>query len=136
MFTTKPITLYELLSLVISAGGFLSVIITLYFLIQQTRYSAILLKETLFSPLDNKQFELDKIFIDYPEYRKYFYNGVTLGSNVSDKNTQITAIAEYILDYFAEIIHQKKVYRNVIDIDYWMEYMEDYFAKSPIYVQF
>lgn len=132
MIDMKPITLYEFLSLVISLGGFLTVIVTLYYLIQQTRHSAIVLKDTLFAPLYSQQLEISKLFIEHPEYRKYFYDGVDIDFNDSDKNSQIYAVAEHILDYFAAIIFQKKAHGDVIDINCWTRYIKDCFAKSPI----
>lgn len=132
MIDSKPITLYELLSLIISTAGFIGIIATLWFLNRQTRIADRALRENLLIPLKNQQLELDKLFIDFPHLRKYFYNGEVFKEDSSDAYAQAAAIAEYILDHMAAIMPQRTADGEMLISTIWREYIKDSFYNSPI----
>jgi len=125
-------TLYELLSLIISAAGFIGVIITLYLMNRQTRMSDRELKENLLVPLKTQQLELDKLFVERPHLRKYFYNGEIISEDKSDEYAQAAAVAEYMLDHFAAVMSHTTTEGKPLISTIWREYMKDCFAHSPI----
>lgn len=131
MVDVKAMTLYELLSLIISAAGFIGVIITLLFLYRQTRMSDRELRENLLIPLKTQQLEIDKLFIERPHLRKYFYDGVSLGEDEPDEYAQVSATAEYILDHFASVLLHTTADGAPLTSTIWREYMKDSFANSP-----
>jgi hypothetical protein len=74
---------------------------------------------------------IDEVFIEHPQYRKYFYDRVRLpNSTVPD---DILAVAEYKLDFvdyfFSQIEHLD---RDKYEYDTWKAYVEDSFRSSPI----
>ena len=131
MVDPKAMTLYELLSLIISAAGFIGVIITLLFLYRQIRMSDRELKENLLIPLKTQQLEIDKLFIERPHLRKYFYDGVIIGGDTSDEYAQVSATAEYILDHFAFVLLHTTAEGEPLTSTIWREYMKDSFGHSP-----
>lgn len=132
MIDVKALTLYELLSLIISAAGFIAVIITLYLLTRQTRMSARELRENLLIPLKTQQLELDRLFVEHPHIRKYFYNGENISEDKQDEYAQVAAVAEYILDHFAAVISHTTADGQPLISTIWREYMKDCFVKSPV----
>lgn len=132
MVDVKALTLYELLSLIISAAGFIAVIITLYLLNRQTRMSARELRENLLIPLKTQQLELDKLFVEHPHIRKYFYNGENIDEDKKDEYAQVAAVAEYILDHLAAVISHTTAEGQPLTSTIWREYMKDCFANSPV----
>jgi hypothetical protein len=132
LMDAKAMTLYELLSLIISAAGFVAVILTLYFLNRQTRMSDRELKENLLIPLKTQQLELDRLFVEYPHVRKYFYKGEVISDDGSDEYARVAALAEYILDHFAAVISHTTADGKPLTSTIWREYINDCFVNSPI----
>ncbi|HEX8148936.1 MAG TPA: hypothetical protein VF591_17260 [Pyrinomonadaceae bacterium] len=131
MVDLKALTLYELLSLIISAAGFVGVIITLIFLYRQTRMSDRELRENLLVPLKTQQLELDRLFVEHPHLRKYFYDGARVPEDKPDEYAQVAATAEYILDHFAAIMLHTTAEGKPLASTIWREYMKDSFVNSP-----
>jgi hypothetical protein len=107
------------------------VIVTLLFLVRQTKFLSEALKASLFAPLDARQFDILKIFIDAPDLRPYFYDGAPTPPRDSSEYARVMAVAEYILDFFAAILIQRKMYGKIVAGDWWQAYMIDSFANSP-----
>jgi hypothetical protein len=132
MLDMKPMTLYELLSLIISAAGFIAVIITIYLLNRQTRMSDRELRENLLIPLKTQQLELDKLFVEHPQIRKYFYQGEIISEDKSDEYARVAAVAEYMLDHFAAVMSHTTTDGKPLISTIWREYLKDCFVNSPI----
>jgi hypothetical protein len=128
----KPPTVYEWLSLFVSIAGFVAIIITLYQIRDENRLSEQALKESALSPLKAQQLEIDKIFIEHPELRKYFYDNVELPEVSSHETAQAMAVAEYLLDHFAAILPHTTVSGEPLVGTIWRNYIRDSFANSRV----
>jgi hypothetical protein len=85
--------------------------------------------------MSNLTLEMDKIFIEKPELRPYFYDGVDIKDD--DKNYNlVVAVAEYQIDYFDSAMTQMDYLPedqdSKEDRDTWNQYFADSFAHSPI----
>ena len=131
------LTLYEKLSLVISFFGALSLI----FIYSQTRLiyvqtgqATVNMQASIYATIANQTLELDKIFIEKPELRPFFYDGVDIKENEKNYN-QVMAIAEYHLDFFDSTMTQLGYIPEEQDSkenkETWNHYFADGFAKSP-----
>lgn len=79
--------------------------------------------------------EIDKIFIDNPELRKYFYyNNIYYGNKTSELYDKISSIAEMFFDFAdsvntqIECMPKKKSY----PWETWKKYFKDLYKRSPI----
>jgi|GEM_PF-1758637 len=128
----KPLTLFELLSLLVSVAGFVVVIISILLLKRQISIADRGLREAWLVPLKAQQLEIDKLFIERPHLRKYFYEGEPVVVGRADELAQVTATAEYILDHLAAVISQRTAEGEPLTSTIWREYMKDSFALSPV----
>lgn len=140
MVTNEPIKLYELLSLTVSAAGFVIVLITVRLLLRQTREMATQTKHVAESlridastSVASQVFAVDHIFIECPELRPYFYSDKEIDVDNPMYN-QAAAVAELLLDSFEAILLQmdKFPYVVVCSRKTWEEYVIDSFAASPL----
>ena len=138
MIILQPMTTYELLSLIISVAGFVTVIISIIMLIRQTREMTLqtnLVAESLrtatYEAVASQMFAIDEIFIRYPELRPYFYSGKDISENDPDYD-KVVAIAEFILDFFGSVLLQMQHFPQVWPRKWWEEYFIDSFANSPV----
>jgi hypothetical protein len=128
----KALTSFEWLSLVVSIVGFAAVVVTLYLLHVENRLSERALKEGALVPLKLQQLEIDKIFIEKPHLRKYFYEDCPVLDPNSEETAQALAMAEYILDHFAAILPHTTVKGERLTFTIWRNYMRDSFAQSRV----
>src|SRR3954454_22032148 len=91
-------TTYEQLSVVISFVGFAAIVISLWFLYRQTRISS-------FGTVHNFILSCDRIFVDHPHMRPYFYDRRDIKEEDIEYYMAL-AIAETILDTFEAYVHQ------------------------------
>lgn len=126
----EPIKLAELLSLIIQGAGFICVILSLLYLIRQTR----LLNDTLASntnaSVGSRQFEADKIFIENPHLREYFLNNKDISPN-HEHYQQVSAVAQCLLNFFDSFVLQKDKFTQLYDETTWTEYIKTHFVNSP-----
>lgn len=132
MVEWKALTPYEWCSLVVSIVGFAAVVVTLYLLHIENKLSDRALKEGALVPLKLQQLEIDKIFIEQPHLRKYFYENVPLGDPNSPESAQALAMAEYILDHFAAILPHTTVKGEPLTSTIWRNYIRDSCANSRV----
>jgi hypothetical protein len=122
------LTFYEILSLSISFLGVLS----LALIFKQTYQTSASMQASAYQSIAANTLELDKILIEKPELRPYFYSGVDINEN--DKNYELVmAIAEFQLDFFDATLTQFEVMPSdtQLDKEAWNKYFSDSFAKSP-----
>ncbi|MCX5991282.1 MAG: hypothetical protein NTZ04_02980 [Chloroflexi bacterium] len=131
-------TSYEVLSLIISLGGFTTVIVTLVFLTRQTReattqtkYLAESLKSSAYASVADQMLRVDEVFIRYPELRPYFYLGKFISENDAQYNRAV-AMAELILDLHYSVLVQSDHFPQAWPHQWWKVYVVDSFASSPI----
>jgi hypothetical protein len=140
----KALTLYDLISLAISLLTLVALVIGLFSLVvinrqtreiaTQTKYSAASLQSTAYKAITDQVLEADRLFIEHPKLRPYFYSGVEIGKDNPDYDV-VEAMAEYQLDFFDSVQHQLKYRREVfgdIKLETWQRYFDDTFSNSPI----
>ncbi len=136
----EAIHVSELIKLIISVGSFVTVCITLVFLVfqnriivAQTRYASQSVESNVFSSVTGQNLQTDEIFLRYPKLRPYFYQGkdIKAGDPLSD---QVQAAAEYLLDYYDSQTSQMKKYPNIwrYEKGSWEANISDMFAWSPV----
>jgi hypothetical protein len=130
-------SLYEVLSLLISSLGFGAIVVSLFFLRQQVTEATVQtakvsasLKSSVYSGITEATLTVDRLFIDHPELRPYFYSEKLVSENDTDYH-KVLAAAEYILDFFSAIVMQAKHFPEIWPRLEWEEYMVDMFARSP-----
>jgi hypothetical protein len=138
MVSSQPMTLYELLSLVISVAGFVTVIITLVLLMRQTRemtaqsnYAAGSLSKSVFETAAGRNLAVDEVFINDPELRPYFYSGKDISED-DPYYDKVIAVADFILDFFDYILLQPQYLPQISPRQSWKPYITDTFANSPV----
>jgi hypothetical protein len=89
------------------------------------------------STITNQGMEIDKIFVDHPEFQQYFFEGVEIKPN--DANLpRAQAIATSFLDYLdsatALLYQMKKTPTPVpfVEYDTWNRYFDVQFRRSPL----
>src|SRR5688572_43181 len=122
MIDKKTLSLYELISLVFSFLTFVALVVGLFSLVvinrqtreiaTQTKYSAASLQSSAYKAITDQVLEADKLFIEKPKLRPYFYSGAEIDKDNPDY-AAVEAIAEYQLDYFDSVQHQLKVRKDV-----------------------
>ncbi len=73
--------------------------------------------------------EVDRVFIDHPQLRPYFYEDTVCPAGHLDKNL-VDAVAELQLDVLECIWDSRDTYTSV-DRDSWAQYIREVFAASP-----
>jgi hypothetical protein len=138
MILWQPITLSELLSLIISVAGFITVIITLALLIRQTRemttqtkYVADSLKSSAYENLENRIFAVNEVFINSPELRPYFKSGKDINEKDPAYN-KVMAIADMLLDFLDSLIMNTQRFPQMYSYEWWNTFAIDSFANSPV----
>jgi len=140
----KTLSLYELISLVFSFLTLVFLVVGLFSLVvinrqtreiaTQTKYSAASLKSTAYKAITDQVLEADRLFIEHPKLRSYFYSRKEIGKDNPDYDT-VEALAEFQLDYFDSVQHQLNVRKEVfgdINLKPWQRYFDDSFTNSPI----
>ena len=136
-------TLYEGLSLIVSAAGFLGLVVSIRYLIAQTRQvalqsqsSARALESNTFDASANATFMIDSIFIQYPELRKYFYETEERMPPQPEQD-RLFAVVELMLDYFDYVLLQQRRSPALHPHNFWSEeYLIDSFSASPILCEY
>jgi hypothetical protein len=138
MTPLQTMTLYEMLSLVISIAGFIAVVITLILLMRQTRemtaqtkYVAESLQSNAYESLLNQVFSVNQVFIDSPELRQYFRSGKVISENDASYD-KVIAIADLLLDFIDSLMQHAHRFPEMWPHQWWKEYAIDSFAKSQI----
>jgi hypothetical protein len=138
MFSTQTLTLYEFFALVVSALGFVAVAISLVFLIKQTaaaakqnKYVADSLTSSNYAALSNFMLGVYQNFVDYPQLRPYFYDGVSI-DELNPDYARTLGVAAHMLNYFSYILILSMRYPLLWPPNWWESYMETLLAASPV----
>jgi len=134
-----PMHISDLIKLIVSLASFVTVCVTLFFLVLQnrtivlqTKFNLQSVESSVFSTLTNQALASDDLFLRYPELRPYFYAGKVPGENdpLADK---VKAATEYYLDYFESLTTQLKKYPHLwrSEKNAWEANIIDMFAWSP-----
>jgi hypothetical protein len=99
--------------------------------IQSSRHHAESYKLSQYIAVTQRVFEVDMLFIRNPALRPYFYESeiVTVDCNIQ----QITAIAEYILDFYSTLQEHERllVSQNIPSWEEWRSFIKDGFHDAP-----
>lgn len=136
-------SLYEGLSLIVSGAGFLGLVVSIRYLIAQTRQvalqsqsSARALESNTFDASAHATFMIDSIFIQHPELRRYFYNAEDQMPTQPERD-RVFAVAELMLDYFDYVLLQQRRSPVLHPHNFWSEdYLIDSFSASPILCEY
>jgi hypothetical protein len=155
----QALTPFELVTLAVSICGLLS----LLFIIQQVRLANAQVEaakeqtqlQRTQSVMD-QMLELDKLFIEHPDLRPYFYEGQEIRQGDQDelnggqevkgeretpvafkkRYQRVLAIADFQLDFFDLFLNQSEsLILSQEDKENWLSYITDSFAKSPVMCQ-
>ena len=149
----NSLTLYEKLSLLISFVGALSLVFIFIQTMQATasmdlsrenmdlsretmELSKASMKSSMYEIMNVQTLEIDKIFLERPHLRPYFYDSKD-PSKIRDEKTlhEVMIVAEYQLDFFDLVMTQLDYIPTDEDSQEdkanWKKYFEDSFAKSP-----
>ena len=75
--------------------------------------------------------DLDRLFIDHPEFRRYFYEGATAPKNPLEQ-ARLEGVCEYILDVYDFMLAGMDRYPSLWpDREYYETWMGDIFRNSP-----
>ncbi len=136
--SNEPLSLYQLLSLLILLAGFAAVggVLLLWYRLarqtaRQTAQIADSLKVSLYGAGAIQMLTVDSLFLDHPGLRPYFYGGQDLREDDS-LYPQALAMAELVLDYFNSIMRQMRHFPDVWPRVWWESYLIDSFKNSPV----
>ena len=74
------------------------IVIGLYFAFDQAEKLAIAIDSSTWNNVNAQSMSIDKVFIDNPDFRKYFYDGKSI-SDTDPQYDRAKAISEYVLDF-------------------------------------
>jgi hypothetical protein len=120
----QPLTLYDLLSFIISTAGFVTLIISILLL----NYT---LKGNVYQASASQMFSIDQLFITYPDMRPYFYSGKDIKED-DPNHDRVLATAEFLQDSFGSILVQSHRFPQIWPAEWWIPYFKDVFANSPV----
>ena len=123
MIVLQPISLYDLITLIVSAAGFIAVIISIHLLNKS-------LQSSTFEAGRGHLFDFNQIFITYPELRPYFYSRKEISED--DPNYErVMAMAENFQDFMDSVLMQRKRFPQVWPKSWWLPYFKYIFVNSP-----
>jgi len=76
--------------------------------------------------------DLTKYFMDYPEYRPYFYDGKPISKQEPDDFRQLYTMAEMFVDGMDELVQNMEYAPDATDWEAWKRYFWDVYHNSPI----
>lgn len=94
------------------------------------------MKSSMFEIMNSQTLEMDKIFLERPHLRPYFYGGED-PSKIQDEKIrdEVMIVAEYQLDFFDLVMTQLDYIPqdedSAGDRANWKKYISDSFATSP-----
>jgi hypothetical protein len=88
-------------------------------------------KITTYRSATDLTIDIDHVFVEHPELRKYFYDGEDLSHASEETRAEAEAIAELMLDCFECIWDLRKNYSKE-DRFSWGRYILDMLSESPV----
>ena len=98
---------------------------------EQTSLVAESVRGAVYAAVATQISEANRIFIDHPELRGYFYEGAQLRDSDSNRE-RVEAVAEHLLDYFDSVLMQLEYLPQPWPRDWWDAYIVDSFARSEV----
>ena len=127
----------DIVQVAIAILGFVGVIVSLLYLATQTkevtRQSKSLeesIRVQVYQGLSSDMLGIDRVFIEHPELRPYFYEGKELSQDSPIYNMALSA-AEMKLDFYDTVLIQMTHFAQSL-ADNWKDGVRYAFALSPI----
>jgi hypothetical protein len=114
----------SILQLVVSIAGFLLVITSV-------RQAAETLERSVYSNATDWVLGLDRVFIERPHLRPYFYNGEAIAPGHDDFDEAV-AMAELVADTLEAVWEQRFASRGKQPIEGWENWMMEMVDQSPL----
>lgn len=131
-------TPYEGASLLVSVAGIVALLVSVGYLAKQTREMAkqteAAVQASLGSPFDRvaaQMFQMDQVFVDHPEFRVYFYDGVHV-PHEGDAMQRALAIAEMRLDFFDQVLKEDGSNPSLWPFGMWEPHITSALSQSPV----
>jgi hypothetical protein len=125
-------------------GGIVGIctLITIYFVLRQTREAARQSRlvatstiSSLYEEIVSPMFDIDKVFLQYPRLKPYFYDGVDIPEGHDDYDLAMSVAEMYtdFMDLFVVLqdIASKQAEDTPIPWSDWTEYFKDVYRSSP-----
>jgi hypothetical protein len=103
---------------------------SLVLLILQSRYEVETTRASVHQSITESMLEVDKIFFENPQYRKYFYGGAEPPAD-PDEYERVEALAELMLDFMDNCVAQQDRLDSGM-AEGWMDYVNEMLETSPI----
>lgn len=113
-----------LIRLAFTIAGFLVVIFTVLRIDAPT-------KRSVFASMSQWTMDIDKTFIEYPEFRPYFYAGKQIKPDDPQYNRAVS-IAEMMIDSMDSVLQHSKAVRGGVVYEGWDNWIDDSFETSPL----
>lgn len=135
---SKSSSTYELLNVVFSGLALCVSVFGLIYVVRSLESVERQLENSAFQTINEQMLEQDKIFIENPEIRPYFYDGVSF-SDEDRKNTklvnQVKAVADSRLDFY-DLLWTQSDYIEELRVggpgwQAWACFMRHSFDRSP-----
>ena len=121
---------WNILSAIGTFGAFLVALVGLYLVIRQIKKLEIQIKSGSSASLYSQMIEIDRYFIDHPEYKPYIYGNKGISDTDADYD-RIRSLAEMMSD----LIEHAYLQRESLPSDVWprwVDYIRYLYDSSPI----
>ena len=123
---------YKKWSFRVSILGFALVLVGLSINFYQSGKVAKSIAANILHTAANQTITLDRLFVERPELRPYFYDCKPLDDK-DEKSAQVHAAAELMLDVFDVVADQSKNFAEYYERpEAWDNWITDMFATSPV----
>ena len=127
----------DIIQVAVAILGFVGIIISLLYLAKQTkeatRQSKSLeesIRVQVYQGISSDMLEIDRVFIEHPELRPYFYESIELSQD-SPLYKMALSIAEMKLDFYDTVLHQMPHFLQPLASN-WKDGIRYAFALSPV----
>jgi len=87
------------------------------------------------SSVADRQLNVDRVFIEYPDIRECFTDGVILGPG-DPRFLRVLAASQCLANYFDTYILQKGKFAQLYSDAAWIDYIRGHLTRSPMLRQF
>jgi hypothetical protein len=111
----------------IAALALIASVVSLFVSWRTGRHSA---RITTYRSATDLTLDIDRIFVEHPDLRKYFYDAVDVTGENAEVQSRVNAIAELMLDCF-ECIWDIRATYSAVDRGAWGQYVLDMLKTAP-----
>jgi hypothetical protein len=114
--------------------GLPAIVVSLWVLIGQSRQTVEAERAAVHQGITEAMLDIDRLFFDHPEFRKYIYDGVEPPAGGLERE-KVEALGEMMLDFVDNCIAQL----DRLDSDQaadWREYVREIVGTSPVMQEF